>query len=77
MQVIKTFFIEAIKNISAFLKGKNISLNGKGEKKKDIQRKFGTNIQCEFLSKHRKTPLLKLFFCVCTNQPTMETPIHS
>ena len=68
MQVIKTYFIEAIKNISAFLKGENISLNGKREKKnKDIQRKFGTNIQCEFLSKHRKTPLLKR-----TNQPTKE-----
>ena len=33
MQVIKTYFIEAIKNISAFLKGTNISLNGKREKK--------------------------------------------
>ena len=62
MQVIKTYFIEAIKNISAFLKGTNISLNGKRKENKDIQRKFGTNIQSEFLSKHRKTPLLKLCF---------------
>lgn len=46
------------------------------EKKKygHTQRKFGTNIQCEFLSKHRKTPLLKLLFL---HQPTNHGNAHS